>query len=192
MAPRTPEQNEEIRRQTRQQIIDAAFELFAKEGYSHTSIASVAKEAGISKGLIYHYFDGKESILEAIFDQMVEVGEQILDFPDDFTPADKIRHVLEETFRFIESQTGKGRLMIGLALQPETFETLKPKIDEANKTQMVMYIDLFEELGYDKPELEAYRLGAMMDGILLGYISMGGDYPYEEMKQKILEEYVPD
>lgn len=192
MTPRTPEQNEEIRRQTREQIIDAAFELFAQEGYNQTSISSVAKKAGVSKGLIYHYFDGKEAILEAIFDQMVEVGDQILDFPDDFTPADKIRQVLEGSFTFMESQTSKGRLMIGLALQPETFETLKPKIDEVNKTQMVMYIDLFEELGYDKPELEAYRLGAMMDGILLGYISMGEDYPYEEMKQKILEEYVPD
>ncbi len=192
MTPRTPKQNEEIRRQTREQIIDAAFELFAQEGYNQTSISSVAKKAGVSKGLIYHYFDGKEAILEAIFDQMVEVGDQILDFPDDFTPADKIRQVLEGSFDFMESQTGKGRLMIGLALQPETFETLKPKIDEVNKTQTVMYIDLFEELGYDKPELEAYRLGAMMDGILLGYISMGDEYPFEEMKQKILEEYVPD
>lgn len=192
MTPRTPEQNEEIRRKTHQQIIDAAFELFAKEGYAHTSIATVAKKAGVSKGLIYHYFDSKQAILEAIFDQMVEVGNQILDFPDEFTPADKIQKVLEGTFKFIEEQTGKGRLMIGLALQPETFETLKPKIDEVNKTQMVMYIDLFEELGYDKPELEAYRIGAMMDGIMLGYISMGDDYPFEEMKQKILEEYVPD
>ena len=66
MSPRTKEQNEAIREQTRQQIIDAAFLEFANEGYSRTSIATVAKKAKVSKGLIYHYFGSKEEILEAI------------------------------------------------------------------------------------------------------------------------------
>jgi len=90
MSPRTAEQNEEIRQQTQKQIVDAAFELFANEGYSKTSIAVVAKNAGISKGLIYHYFDSKEAILEAIFDKLVEIGEHVTDFPEDFGPAEKI------------------------------------------------------------------------------------------------------
>lgn len=57
MSPKTPEQNKEIREKTRQQIIDAAFEQFASEGFSKTSVAAVAKKAGVSKGLIYHYFN---------------------------------------------------------------------------------------------------------------------------------------
>lgn len=191
MSPRTPEQNEKIREQTREQIRKAAFQLFAEEGYSNTSISAVAKKAGVSKGLIYHYFDSKEEILGAIFDQLVEVGDEILDFPADFTPADKVRQTLEGTFKFIEEQSRVGRLMIALALQPETFGTLKPKIDEVNRSQMTLYIEMLQELGYENPELEAYRLGAMMDGILLGFITMGDEYPLEEMKQKILEEYVP-
>lgn len=192
MTPRTPEQNEEIRQQTRQQIIDAAFELFAKEGYSHTSVSTIAKKANISKGLIYHYFDSKQAILSAIFDQLVEVGDEVLDFPDDFSAADKIRQTIEKTFEFIENQTGVGRLMIALALQPETYNTLKPKIDEVNKRQTVLYVAMLKELGFEKPEIEAYRIGATMDGVLMGYASMGDDYPLEEMKQKILEEYVPN
>lgn len=191
MSPRTPRQNEEIRKQTRQQIIDAAFELFAKQGYTTTSISSVARKAEISKGLIYHYFDSKETILSAIFDQLVDIGNAVLEFPDDFTPVDKIRQVLEGTFKFIEEQTEKGRLMTALALQPGTFDALGPKIDEVNKTQMVLYIEILNELGYEKPEVEAYRIGALMDGILLGYATMGDEYPLKEMKQKIMDEYVP-
>lgn len=192
MSPRTPEQNEEIRQQTHKQIMDAAFELFANDGFGQTSISMVAEKAGVSKGLIYHYFDSKEAILEAIFDQLVAVADEVLDFPEDFKPADKIRRILEKSFEFTEEQTSVGRLMISLVLQPEVFDSLKPKIVEMQDTQMVLYTKIMEELGYDEPELEAYQLGAMMDGMLLGVIAMGDNYPFEQLKQKILKEYVPD
>jgi AcrR family transcriptional regulator len=192
MSPRTAEQNKEIRQQTRQKIVDAAFELFAGDGYESTSIAAIARKADISKGLIYHYFNSKQAILEAIFDQLVEVGDQLLDFPDDFSPADKIRQTLEGTFTFIKEQPEKCRLMIALALQPDTFSNLQSKIDKVNEEQMALYIDILRDLGYEQPELEAYKLGAMLDGFLLGYITMGDAYPLEDMKQKIMEEYVPN
>lgn len=191
MSPRTKAQNEEIRQQTRQQIMDAAFELFANNGFAKTSISAIAKKADVSKGLIYHYFESKEAILEGIFDQLVELGEELLNFPNDFKASDKIRQIIEQTFAFIEKQTGLGKLMIGLALQPDTMSTLKPKIEEVNKTQMALYIQLFHELGYESPETEAYKYGALMDGILLGFASMGENYPLEEMKRKIIEDYVP-
>lgn len=190
MSPRTPQQNKEIRQQSQQQIIDAAFKLFAKKGYSATSIAAIAKEADVSKGLIYHYFSSKEAILNAIFDQLVEIGNEVLDFPDDFSPTDKIRQTLEGSFQFIEEQSEKGRLMIALALQPDIFSNLKAKINEVQESQMALYIEMLNKLGYKQPELEAYQLGAMMDGILLGYITMGDDYPLEEMKTKIMDDYV--
>lgn len=190
MSPRTKEQNKEIREQTRQQILDAAFELFANEGYTHTSISAVAEKAGISKGLIYHYFDSKEAILEGIFYKLVEMGDEVLDFPEGFTPKDKIRNVLEQTFQIIETDIGTMYLMISLALQPDTFSSLKEKNREIQETQMKQYVSLFRELGYEEPELEAYRLGALLDGLLMGCITLGDEYPYEQMKTKIMEEYV--
>ncbi len=192
MSPRTAQQNEEIRQQTQKQIIDSAFELFAKEGYSKTSIAAVAKKAGISKGLIYHYFDSKEAILEAIFDQLVAMGDQMMNFPEEFGPSEKIKQTLEQTFEFIEKETGMGRLMVSLALQPDVFDSLKPKLDKVQERQILMFKEIMWDLGHEQPELEAYQLGALMDGILMGYITMGDDYPLQEMKAKILEEYVPD
>ncbi|MTI89352.1 MAG: TetR/AcrR family transcriptional regulator [Balneolaceae bacterium] len=192
MSPRTPRQNEEIRKQSRQQIIDAAFQLFANEGFAKTSISAVAEKAGISKGLIYHYFDSKEGILEAIFNQLVAMGDEILDFNEDSTPAENMRKSFEETFMFIQHQTGVGRLMISLALQPDAFESLKDNIEKVQKRQMETYVGLLRELGYEEPETEAYKIGALMDGILLGYVTMGNNYPLEEMKQKIIDEYVPN
>lgn len=192
MSPRTAAQNEKIRQQTRQQIIDAAFERFANEGYAKTSISAVAKKAGISKGLIYHYFESKEAILNAIFDQLVKLGGEIMEFPEEFSPADKIKQTLERTFEFIEKNASTGRLMVSLALQPDAFASIKSKVDKVQGEQLKLFAKILKELGYDQPELEAYQLGALLDGILLGRLSMGDDYPLEEMKQKILEEYVQD
>ena len=192
MSPRTKEQNQEIREQTRKQIIEAAFELFANEGYAKTSIASVAKSADVSKGLIYHYFSSKQEILEAIFDQLVQLGDQMIRFPEGFTAKDKIRQIIEQTFAFFEHQSGVGKLMLSLAMQRDAFDTLKPKLDFIQNEQMKMFSGVMEELGFEQPLLQAYELGALMDGILLGRVSLGDDYPIAELKQKLLKQYVSE
>lgn len=86
MSPRTKAQNKEIREQSRQQIIDAAFELFAETGYQKTSIAAISKKAGISKGLIYHYFESKEDVLIGIFEMLTAMGDQIIDAGQEKSP----------------------------------------------------------------------------------------------------------
>ena len=55
---------------------------------------------------------------------------------------------------------------------------------------MTLYSNIMKELGFDQPTLEAYELGATLDGILLGHVSLGEDYPLQAMKQKLLDEYV--
>ena len=51
----------------RQQILDAAVRVFARQGYEASRVGDVAKEAGVAYGLVYHYFDSKEAVLEAVF-----------------------------------------------------------------------------------------------------------------------------
>lgn len=48
-------------------IIEAAMQLFAKKGFSSTSVQDIATESGISKGAFYLYFESKETLLLAIF-----------------------------------------------------------------------------------------------------------------------------
>ena len=47
----------------RQSILDKAAELFAAQGFGGTSIASIAVYCGVSKSLLYHYYESKESLL---------------------------------------------------------------------------------------------------------------------------------
>ena len=48
--------------QMRRRILDSALEVFGAEGYDGASMNAICTRAGISKGIIYHYFAGKEDL----------------------------------------------------------------------------------------------------------------------------------
>ena len=51
----------------RRLILDAAIRVFARKGFHHCRVSDVADEAGVAYGLVYHYFDSKEEILNTLF-----------------------------------------------------------------------------------------------------------------------------
>ncbi len=63
--PRTPKVGEE----RREQIIDAAMRVFAQKGFARATNRDVAREAGITTGLIYYYFESKEALLKAALEE---------------------------------------------------------------------------------------------------------------------------
>lgn len=53
----------------RERILHAAMEEFARKGYAHASTNEIVKKAGISKGLLFHYFDSKKGLFFFLYDQ---------------------------------------------------------------------------------------------------------------------------
>jgi AcrR family transcriptional regulator len=58
------------RADTTSALVATARELFAKNGYPHVSLAEIVKVAGVTKGALYHYFDGKEDLFRAVLQQV--------------------------------------------------------------------------------------------------------------------------
>lgn len=63
--PRTPKVVED----RREQIIGAAMRVFAQKGFTKSTNKDVAREAGITPGLIYYYFESKEALLKAVLEE---------------------------------------------------------------------------------------------------------------------------
>ena len=64
---------------TRGQLIAIARRMFADRGYEDTSIEAVLREAGVSRGSLYHHFASKEALFEAVAEDVeTSVGEQTL------------------------------------------------------------------------------------------------------------------
>ncbi len=61
-----PKVSEAYLEERRQQILDAAITCFARKGFYQTTMEDIGKEAGVSPGVAYRYFPGKEAIIETI------------------------------------------------------------------------------------------------------------------------------
>jgi AcrR family transcriptional regulator len=51
----------------RRQILDAAIRVFARQGFHRCRVSDIADEAGVAYGLVYHYFDSKDQVLNELF-----------------------------------------------------------------------------------------------------------------------------
>ena len=51
----------------RRQILDAAVRVFARQGFNACRVSDIAREAGVAYGLVYHYFNSKDQVLNELF-----------------------------------------------------------------------------------------------------------------------------
>ncbi len=191
MSPRTKEQNEEIRQKSMTMIKETALELFARLGYHSTSISKIAKEAGISKGLLYNYFNGKEELLEAILMDAVDGNEEwwnaIMENIED--PYEQLKQITEMAVQMVTRDLHHWRLLTSLAFQVDVLKSLEPVLMRKQEVIIAQAVDLFERLGVEDPQKEAFYYGAVLDGIFLHYMNMGDQYPLQEMMEFILRRY---
>jgi len=80
----------------RRLILDAAITVFAQQGFHHCRVSDVADEAGVAYGLVYHYFDSKEEMLNELFLERWQImldaiGE--IDARDELAPREKLHQV---------------------------------------------------------------------------------------------------
>jgi AcrR family transcriptional regulator len=64
----------------RRAILDAAIRVFARQGFHNARVSDVAAEAGVAYGLVYHYFDSKDQMLNELFTErwslLLEAGRE--------------------------------------------------------------------------------------------------------------------
>ena len=135
MSPRSPKQFKEIREEKMALIMDVALQHFANEGYFRTTINHLAKHAGISKGLMYNYFDSKEALLRAIIHRSVNEVYKYLDI-------DRDGYLSEEEFEFFV------RKINVILKEKKSFWQLL--------FQLLMQIDIREQFLNSYPETDSF------------------------------------
>ena len=61
----------DLKKEKQDRMINAALKVFALQGYRHASTDDIVKEASISKGLLFHYFENKIGVYNFIYDYSV-------------------------------------------------------------------------------------------------------------------------
>ena len=190
MSPRTKEQFEAIRSQSIRRILDAAFCLISKNGYESTSISQIAKEAGISKGLVYNYFDSKEDILVSLVESAFSEGEALFEEKFETTePEEALCLLFDWFFNELRTQAELWKLITEMAFKIEKFPFIGELLQNKLREYFFMISQLLAQVGMPDPENEARMLAAVFDGIGFHYLIAGDEYPLDKMEQFLINKY---
>ncbi|WP_127561128.1 TetR/AcrR family transcriptional regulator [Nioella ostreopsis] len=108
--------------QKRDQILHSAAKIFATEGFDRASMAQLAKECGISKANIYHYYDSKDAILFDILDSYLSGLRDLILATDveGLSPEDRLRRVIRDVLRAYQGSDYEHQVQLNaLSALPE-------------------------------------------------------------------------
>jgi AcrR family transcriptional regulator len=188
MSPRTQQQFKEIRENRREQIMKVALQIFATEGYMHSSISKLAEKAGISKGLMYNYFNSKEELLTEVLKKgMNEIRELIDPNRDGIISPDEFENLVRQTFQIMKNKQEFWILYISILMQPKVKEQIREKtIIRDMESYFSMFLKYFDAKGFKDPMLEVLTVSCMLEG--LGAILIYS-YPVMKIPDELLKKY---
>ena len=183
MSPRTPEQFEEMREEKKEIILNTALKLFADKGYHATSISAIAKEAGISKGLMYNYFESKESLLIKLYESYLEMFmEMINPNHDDEISNEEMEHFLKAMVDSMGTDSEYWKLYIQMSLQKGVLQVIDEKIEatEMIKNQLALIYKYFAER-FENPTHEMLFFSSILKGFSVQYVYAPEYFPQQEI-----------
>jgi AcrR family transcriptional regulator len=181
----------------RRAILDAAITVFARQGFHSARVSDVATEAGVAYGLVYHYFNSKEQMLNELFSErwalLIEASQEIR--ANDVPPRDKLTGVANF---IIESYKHEPELMkviiVEVTRAANSFgRTHLPEIRRAYELVGEIVSDA-QETGEFRddvdPNFAAMVFYGAIEQLLTGWIFgsiPGTDADYERAKQLVVE-----
>lgn len=191
--PRTPAENDRIRRATTEQILKTALSLFCEKGYHSTSIEDVAKQAQISKGLLYHYFKSKEDLLAAIVDLRInDLLEVMNSAAAKLTPVAQIRHIVEGALEDVHRQPEVFRFYLNLFTQPKLDPVVakySQRLMDEQARQFAVQTEMFSKLGVENPRQRSLYFSSTLQGIMLMFSTYPETFPLDEVKAQVIAEF---
>ena len=191
MAPRSEEELAKQRQLSRKKILESAMTLFSKKGYDGTSINMIAKNAGVSKGLIYNYFDTKEEIVKEVILYMIGIGTEFMrDGLKLKDPMAKLKFLIIDSMKTYIEYKEMAKLFMGFTFQIDIFNIIKDEMKVISEQLFAFVEDIFEGLGFPDPKLETKLLTSALDGIQLHMLFFDEEYPVDKVCQTILQRYI--
>lgn len=166
-------------------IVNAALKLFAEEGYKSTSTSKVAKEAGVSEGLIFRHFGNKEGLLQAI----MKLGEKqanvmLADIVAETDPKTLLRKYLDLSLKICKDQDAIDFWKLQFKIKWELEVYGEHKLEALQG----VLVKSFEQLRYNHPEQEANLLLTLMDGMATRFM-LQENYDIEESIEFLKSKY---
>lgn len=185
--PRSIRQNEQMREATRTAVLHSAMLLFARNGYAHTTTRGIAQEAGISTGLMYHYFASKESLLRAVFEYCMGIlGTTFAAAYDQSPPPGRLANLLRAMFDLLARDAAFWSLFYMLRSQPAIMRVLGDDFRLWTRRLRDLFEAELRQAGRADPEIDALLLYSLVEGTIQQYLLDPDAYPLDQVSDRII------
>ena len=168
---------------TREKILETATRLFSTHGYTSTSLSTVAKEAQVSKALIFWHFENKEKLFRSAVQRTLEPYIiNVLDELEGLSELDQIKLLIDRYYRFVSENLYSVKFFLSLILREEQHpDDLVGHMNELQRMYRNLLADILDS-GRQKgifrstitPGLEAGLIMSALYGILVqGFMNTG-------------------
>ena len=190
MGPTRRERTEAITKLRRQQILDAALDIFSRKGFNTATTAEIAKAAGVAEGTIFNYFPSKRELFVAVIKEFV-ITSPLLDLIDKLPQGDiagTFKLILKERFQLIESGiVSRVPILIADVIRdPElkaicTKEFLQPFLEKMEAIYRMLHESgIYRDID---PPVAVRAFGGMIFGFVM-FKSLEGDAsPLQQLPQ---------
>jgi AcrR family transcriptional regulator len=167
---------------TRQKILSSATRLFSTQGYATTSLAQVAKEAQVSKALIFWHFASKDDLFrtaltESLTPYSIDVVQQLSGLGE----FEQIGKLIDVYFEFVSQNVYSVRFLLSLVVREEkNLDDVLARTTELFRLYRNLLADILQS-GREKgafrssvdPQADAALIMATLNGILVQGFAVG-------------------
>jgi len=165
----------------RERILQAARELFYRDGINAVSVDAIAAAAGTNKMTLYRHFQSKDELIAAYLQDLAAEGEGVWEEARAAHPGDphaQLRFLMRRVSQFAAESTGRGCALANAAVELAERRHPARKVVEAHKRQQCeRLIALCREAGYLHPERVADELFLLVEGARVSLQSVGREGP---------------
>ncbi len=170
--------NNSAANEKRRHILKAAIKVFSEKGFHRCRISDIATEANVAYGLVYHYFENKEEILNSIFDENWGMLTKVVETVDEQSELS----LEQKLSAIVEFLLGAYRLVpdiiqvVVMEISRSSKFLKKPKVDAFEKAfqRLADILERHQKSGEVRKDLDpkvmAYMFFGSLELVLTGYL----------------------
>jgi AcrR family transcriptional regulator len=190
MSPRTEQQNQALREESRAKIVATALRLFGVNGYERTTVRQIAEAAGVAQGLLYSHFASKDELLRVIFQQSVQHVFASFARAEQGDPSrSPVARIIVAAFAVLRENRDFWRLSYGVRMQQSVLAALGPELTDWTTAIRTTLEQALRQSGVTEPAIEAAILFATIDGVAQHYVLEPEQYPLDAVVEALTLRY---
>jgi len=160
--------------EARDKILATATRLFSEQGYESTSLSQVARDAGVSKALIFWHFDCKEKLYRSALRKTLEPYFIDKEDLEGLQESEQIARLIDQFYDFVDDNVYSVRFFLSLTLQSERRpDEMLSRVNElysAFRSSFASIIESGQARGVFRAEIDAARDAALIMASLAGIL----------------------